>query len=227
MKMIGLIGGISWTSTIAYYRRLNELTRAKLGSLHSARCLIHSVDFESIEALQRRQDWVGLAQPMLEASLSLQAGGADCILIGANTMHITAPFLIEHLEIPILHIATATANRLLAEGHRRVLLLGTRFTMDLPFYREHLERRGLEVLLPGPEDRAEVNRIIYQELCLDQRRTTSAKALQQIIARADDHGAEAAILGCTELGLLLQSASLPLYDTLEIHVEAAVDWALT
>lgn len=229
MKTIGLLGGMSWESTQSYYRLINEGVKAQLGGLHSARLILYSVDFAQIEALQHRGDWEGCADILVSAARSLQAAGADFLVIGTNTMHKVAPRIADAVDLPLLHIADATAEVLRQDGIDTVGLLGTRFTMEQAFYRERLEQAGIRVLVPEPEDREEVHRIIYQELCQGDIRPESRARYLEVVDRLNGRGARAVILGCTEIGLLLNQADTPvaLYDTTEIHAQAAVIRALT
>ncbi|WP_421196068.1 aspartate/glutamate racemase family protein [Aeromonas jandaei] len=228
MKCIGLLGGMSWESTVSYYQALNRGVRAKLGGLHSARVLLNSVDFAEIERLQHAGDWPATARLLAAEARKLQDGGADFLLIGTNTMHKVAPEIEAAIDIPLLHIADATARRLQADGIKRVGLLGTRFTMEQDFYKGRLQTHfGLEVLVPAEAERERVHRIIYDELCLGEIRDASRAEYLSIIAGLA--AAEAVILGCTEIALLVgeAQAAVPLYDTTAIHAEAAVTLALT
>ncbi|MGL6413552.1 aspartate/glutamate racemase family protein [Aeromonas veronii] len=230
MKCIGLLGGMSWESTVSYYQALNRGVRAKLGGLHSARVLLNSVDFAEIERLQHAGDWPATARLLAAEARKLQDGGADFLLIGTNTMHKVAPEIEAAIDIPLLHIADATARRLQADGIKRVGLLGTRFTMEQDFYKGRLQTNfGLEVLVPAEAERERVHRIIYDELCLGEIRDASRAEYLAIIAGLAAAGAEAVILGCTEIALLVgeAQAAVPLYDTTAIHAEAAVTLALT
>lgn len=229
MKCIGLLGGMSWESSVSYYQALNRGVRARLGGLHSARVLLNSVDFAEIERLQHAGDWPATARLLSVAARDLQAGGADFLLIGTNTMHKVAPEIEAAIDIPLLHIADATARRLVADGVTRVGLLGTRFTMEQAFYKGRLTGQfGLEVLVPQAAERERVHRIIYDELCLGEIRPSSRAEYLAIIAGLAEAGAQAVILGCTEIALLVgdAQAAVPLYDTTAIHAEAAVEWAL-
>ena len=230
MKCIGLLGGMSWESTVSYYQALNRGVRAKLGGLHSARVLLNSVDFAEIERLQHAGDWPATARLLAAEARKLQDGGADFLLIGTNTMHKVAPEIEAAIDIPLLHIADATARRLQADGIQRVGLLGTRFTMEQDFYKGRLQTHfGLEVLVPAEAERERIHRIIYDELCLGEIRDASRAEYLAIIAGLAAAGAEAVILGCTEIALLVgeAQAAVPLYDTTAIHAEAAVTLALT
>ena len=229
MKLIGLIGGMSWESTESYYRLINQAVKARLGGLHSARLLLYSADFHEIEMLQRSGDWDTAGRLLADAARSLQAAGAECVLLCTNTMHKVAPAIEAAVSIPLLHIADATAAAIVAAGHTRVGLLGTRFTMEEAFYRERLaSRHGLDVLIPAAAERADVNRIIYQELCLGVIREESRARYREVISNLVAAGAQAIILGCTEISLLVSAAdaSVPLFDTTALHARAAVDFAL-
>ncbi len=229
MKTIGLLGGMSWESSLEYYRLINEGVKARLGGLHSARCLLWSFDFAEIEALQMAGDWDGAARAMAAAAQSLERGGAEGIVICTNTMHRLAPEVEAAVSIPLLHIADATARHILNDGCKTVGLLGTRFTMEQDFYRGRLESRfGLRVLTPDAPDRATIHEVIYQELCLGDVRENSRRAYLRIIDDLAGRGAEAVILGCTEITLLVQPehTTVPLYDTTRLHALAAVEWAL-
>ena len=229
MKTIGMIGGMSWESSIEYYRLINEAVKARLGDLHSAKSLMLSVDFAEIEVLQREGRWEEATQEMLEAARAVEAGGADFLIICTNTMHKMADEMQRNIGIPILHIADATAQVVREQGIRRVGLLGTRFTMEEDFYRGRLVARfGLEVLIPKAADREIVHRVIYDELVLGRIEPASKAEYLRIIARLAEAGAEGIILGCTEIGLLVSQpdSSLPLFDTTRIHALAAVDYAL-
>ncbi|WP_431024305.1 aspartate/glutamate racemase family protein [Halomonas sp. H5] len=229
MKTIGLLGGMSWESTASYYRALNEGVKAALGGLHSAKLCLYSVDFATIERLQHAGNWQATAEILCEAARAVEAGGADFLMICTNTMHKVAPEIGASITIPLLHIADATAQRLAADGIRRVGLLGTRFTMEQDFYKGRLaEGFGIEVLVPDAEQRALVHEVIYAELCRGRVLESSRRHYLQIIAALHERGAEAVILGCTEIALLVQQAHtpVPLYDTTAIHAEEAVKWAL-
>ena len=230
MKCIGLLGGMSWESTVSYYQALNRGVRAQLGGLHSARVLLSSVDFADIERLQHAGDWPATARLLAVEARKLQDGGADFLLIGTNTMHKVAPEIEAAIDIPLLHIADATAAKLRADGITRVGLLGTRFTMEQDFYKGRLQDRfGLAVLVPDEAGRERVHRIIYDELCLGEIRESSRAEYLAIIEALAAAGAEAVILGCTEIALLVGDAraAVPLYDTTAIHAEAAITMALS
>ncbi|MDR3475944.1 MAG: aspartate/glutamate racemase family protein [Devosia sp.] len=227
MKTIGLIGGMSWESTAHYYRVLNEETARRLGGLHSAPILLHSVDFAPIEELQRAGDWQQTGAMLAGIAKRLEGAGAGLIGLATNTMHIVADQIAAWLSVPFVHIADPTADALLADGFTRVGLLGTRFTMEMPFYKEKLVARGLEVLVPEV-DVTNLNGIIYEELCLgivrDASRQTYVRAIELLAAR----GAEAVILGCTEIAMLIDDdvSPLPVFDTTDLHARALVDRAL-
>lgn len=229
MKTVGMLGGMSWESTSSYYTAINEGIKASLGGLHSAKICMVSVDFHEVEVLQSQGNWDEAAELLAQASLSVQAGGADFLLICTNTMHKVAPQIEASLTIPILHIADATALELKSNGIARVGLLGTRFTMEQDFYKGRLsEQHGIEVLVPDENDRSTVHDIIYNELCLGEVKPESKAAYVEIINTLHAQGAQAVILGCTEIALLVQQhdTHVPLYDTTEIHAMAAVNYAL-
>ena len=229
MQVIGLIGGMSWESSAEYYRLINQSVRARLGGLRSARCLMWSFDFGEIEALQHAGRWDEAGQLLIDAAQRLERGGADFVLICTNTMHRMAGEVQAAIGVPLLHIADPTAARIKAAGVRRVGLLGTAFTMEQDFYRGRLERlHGLEVLVPGDEDRAVVHRVIYEELVQGRVEDGSRAAYRGVIAGLVARGAEASILGCTEIMLLVrpEDSAVPLFDTTAIHAEAAVERSL-
>lgn len=229
-KVIGLIGGMSWESSAEYYRIINERVRDRLGGLHSARCLMWSFDFAEIEALQHAGRWEDATALMIDAARRLERGGADFVVICTNTMHRMADQVQAAIGLPLLHIADPTAERIRAAGLRRVGLLGTAFTMEQDFYKGRLvQKHGLEVLVPGDADRATVHRVIYDELVQGRIDEASREAYRGVIARLVERGAEAVILGCTEIMLLVRSedSPVPLYDTTAIHAEAAVELALS
>ena len=228
-KVIGLLGGMSWESSAEYYRIINEAVRERLGGLHSARCLMWSFDFATVEALQHAGRWDDATALMIDAARRLERGGADFILICTNTMHRMADAVQAAIGIPILHIADPTAERIKAAGLRRIGLLGTAFTMEQDFYKGRLARQhGLEVLVPEDADRATVHRIIYDELVQGRVEPASRAAYREIIARLVARGAEAVILGCTEIMLLVkpEDSNVPQFDTTAIHAEVAVERAL-
>jgi aspartate racemase len=230
MKMIGLIGGMSWESSAEYYRIINEGARDRLGPTASARCLLWSFDFAEIEALQHKGDWQGLTARMIDAARRLEAGGADMLLICTNTMHRMADEVQAAVSVPLLHIADPTAERVKAAGFKKVGLLGTAFTMEQAFYKGRLaDQHGLDVIVPSDEDRATVHRIIYEELVAGTILAKSRDAYRGIIARLVKNGAEAVILGCTEIMLLVrpEESQVPIFDTTALHAAAAVEMALT
>ncbi|MEU4998424.1 aspartate/glutamate racemase family protein [Streptomyces sp. NPDC021622] len=228
MKTIGLLGGMSWESSSAYYRLLNELVRERLGGLHSARCVLYSVDFAEIEELQVAGEWERAGELLAAAAKGVETAGADLVLICTNTMHKVADQVQGALSVPLLHLADATADAVLDAGVRRVALLGTAFTMEQDFYRERLVSRGLDVLVPDAAGRALVHRVIYEELCVGVVRDESRAAYQGVIADLVRGGAEGVILGCTEIELLIgqEHSEVPLFPTTRIHAEAAVAAAL-
>ncbi|EPG0610391.1 aspartate/glutamate racemase family protein [Vibrio fluvialis] len=230
MKTIGMIGGMSWESTLSYYKAINEGVKAALGGLNSAQICLYSVNFEPIEKLQHEGKWDETAQLLALAAKSVEAGGADFLLICTNTMHKVAPEIEAQISIPILHIADATAKQLQQDGIERVGLLGTRFTMEQEFYKGRLQQQfGIDVLIPDAEQRQQVHRVIYEELCLGTIRPESRAQYVEIVEDLHRRGAQAVILGCTEIALLIQQhdTDVPLYDTTKIHAEQAVQLALT
>jgi len=230
MKTIGMLGGMSWESSLEYYRLVNEGIKERLGGLHSARCLLYSVDFAEVEVLQSEGRWDEAERFMIEAARRLERGGADFVVICTNTMHKSADAIERSLRVPLLHIADAAAEAVKREGIRRVGLLGTRFTMEENFYKGRLaDRHGLEVLVPDEPDRKTVHRVIYEELVLGKILPSSREAYRRIIARLVRDGAEGVVLGCTEIGLLVKAedSSVPLFDTTRLHAEAAVSLALS
>lgn len=222
-RTIGLIGGMSWESTLPYYRHINEVVRRECGGLHSARLLLHSVDFHDIEVLQRAGDWEAAGAHLAGAARGLHAGGADFLVLCTNTMHRVADAIEVATPLPLLHIADPTAAALAKLGARKVGLLGTRFTMEQDFYRQRLQRQGLEVIVPDAGAREDVHRIIYEELCQGVLREASRERYRQVIAALVQAGADAIVLGCTEIALLVRAedASVPLLDTALLHAEAA------
>lgn len=229
MKTIGLLGGMSWESTVTYYQNINLAVKEALGGLHSAQCLLYSVDFHEIEACQKRGEWARSGAVLLDAARRLQGAGADFIVVCTNTMHKVVPQLQEGLDIPILHIAQVTADALLARGVGRVALLGTRYTMEQDFYKSVLVNRGIEVLIPNPGEREEIDHIIFHQLCLGEIRGDSKARFLAVIERLAAEGAQGVILGCTEIGLLVSQGdtAVPLYDTTAIHAAAAAREALS
>lgn len=229
MRTIGLLGGMSWESTALYYRYLNEGVRDRLGALHSARIAMISVDFHEIEVLQAAGDWDGAGRALAREARALERAGAEAIVLCTNTMHRVADAIEAAVDVPLLHLADATAGACLRAGARTVLLLGTRFTMEQAFYRERLERAGLRVVTPDEDGRATVHRIIYDELCLGLVEEPSRAAVAEIVQRV--HAAtpvDGVIEGCTEIGMLHlhDLVPLPLFDTTKIHADEALAWAL-
>jgi aspartate racemase len=228
MRTLGLLGGMSWESTLPYYRHINERVREKLGGLHSAKLVLYSVDFAEIERLQHIGDWAAAGRMLADAAQALERAGAEALVLCTNTMHRVLDAIEPAIGIPVLHIADATARRIRAAGLSRVGLLATRFTMEQDFYRGRLEKNGFTVIVPDDGERAEIHRIIYEELCLGVIREASATAYRKIMASLVACGAEGLILGCTEIGLLVGAGdtSVPVFDTACIHAEEAADWAL-
>jgi aspartate racemase len=230
MKTIGLLGGMSWESTLAYYRAINEGIKNALGGLHSAKIAMYSVDFEPIEKLQHAGDWEGTVRILSEAAKRVQAAGADFLLICTNTMHKVAPEIEAAIQIPLLHIADATAEILVSEGVKSVGLLGTAFTMEQEFYKGRLtDKYGLDVLVPNENDRQIVHKVIYEELCMGKVENDSKAEYLRIIDGLGARGAQAVILGCTEIGMLVNQAdtNMKLFDTTAIHARKAVEYAIT
>ena len=230
MKTIGLIGGMSWESSIEYYRIINELTKAKLGGLHSAKSLMASVDFAEIEVLQHEGRWEEASALMVESARSLERGGADFVVLCTNTMHKSAEEIQAGIRIPFLHIADATAQVVKKSGIQKIGLLGTRFTMEEDFYKGRLSQNfSLDVLIPNAQGREIVHRVIYDELVLGKIEIRSKEKYLEIIEQMVSAGAEGIILGCTEIGLLVhqEDSQVPLFDTTRIHAESAVEYALT
>ena len=230
MKTIGLIGGMSWESSIEYYRIINEMTKAKLGGLHSAKSLMVSVDFAEIEVLQHEGRWEEASALMVETARSLERGGADFVVLCTNTMHKSAGEIQAGISIPFLHIADATAQVVKKSGIQKIGLLGTRFTMEEDFYKGRLAQNfGLDVIIPDAHEREIVHRVIYDELVLGKIEIRSKEKYLEIIGQMVSAGAEGIILGCTEIGLLVhqEDSQVPLFDTTRIHAESAVEYALT
>lgn len=229
MKTIGLIGGMSWESSLEYYRLINELTRERLGGQNNAKSVLYTVNFHEIEQMQIEGRWDDAARELAEAGQCLERGGADFILLCTNTMHKVAPEIQAAVQIPLLHIASATAQRIQAAGLKRIGLLGTAYTMEQDFYKGILEREyGLEVLIPNEAERREVHRIIYDELCLGRVLPESRQIYREVMQNLEARGAEGIILGCTEITLLVnqEDSTTPQFDTTQIHAEVAVDYAL-
>ena len=229
MKTIGMIGGMSWESTLNYYRAVNEGVKQQLGGFHSAKVALYSVDFAEIEDLQRQGDWGKMAEILSEAAKGVEASGADFLMICTNTMHKVADAVTDAVSIPLLHIADATAVQLRADNITKVGLLGTSFTMEQDFYKNRLsEKYGIEVVVPSKSDRGLVHDVIFQELCLGTINDSSRDEYVRITGQLAEEGAQAVILGCTEIALLIQQqhTDVPLYDTTAIHAKSAVDLAL-
>ncbi len=229
MKKIGLIGGMSWESSLEYYRIINETVKQKLGGLHSAECVMYSVDFDEIEKLQHQGKWEDLTQIMIDCAQRLEKAGANLIIICTNTMHKMAREVESSINIPLLHITDATAEKIKEKGFKKVGLLGTKFTMEEDFYKGRLiEKHGLEVIVPNSEEMQIVHDIIFHELCLGIIKETSKEQYKKIIINLAEKGAEGVILGCTEIPMLIkqEEVEVPLFDTIKIHAEFAVDYAI-
>ena len=228
MKTIGIIGGMSWESSAEYYRLINAQVRDRLGAAHSASSLMLSLDFQRIADLQRAGDWDTLTAEMIAAARALERGGAGCVVIATNTMHLMADAVAASVSIPLLHIADAAGTAIRAAGHARIGLLGTVFTMEQPFYAERLARWGVDAIVPPADDRATVNAINYDQLVRGRILPASRAAYAQVIARLVARGADAVLLGCTEIMLLVrpEDSPVPLFDTTALHAAAAVEWAL-
>ncbi len=228
MKTIGLIGGMSWESTVTYYQILNETVKQRLGGLHSAKILLYSIDFDEIEKYQSSGEWEKSAEVLSQAAMNLEKAGADFIVICTNTMHKVAPKIQSHISIPIIHIAEATADELIKRGISRVALLGTKYTMTQDFYKDKLLKAGIDVVIPDSTGIETVNDIIYKELCLGIISEESKKKYLEIIDRLAEQGAQGVILGCTEIGLLIQQTdtSLPVFDTTQIHAIKAAELSI-
>jgi len=229
MKTIGLIGGMSWESSLEYYRILNQAVKEKLGGFHSAKCLMYSVDFEEIEKLQHKGKWDELTDIMIDAAQRVEKAGADFIVICTNTMHKMAPEVESCLTVPLLHIADVTAEQIKIKGQKKVGLLGTRFTMEQEFYKGRLTKtHGIEVIIPYEEQRKIIHNILYKELVQGEVSKVSKNKFKDIISSLSSRGAEGIILGCTEIPLLVKQEDydIPLYDTTDIHARAAVELAL-
>ncbi|MCD6265704.1 MAG: aspartate/glutamate racemase family protein [Deltaproteobacteria bacterium] len=229
MKTIGLIGGMSWESSSEYYKIINETVKERLGGLNSAKCIMYSVDFEEIASLQHQGEWEELTRLMIRFAQQLERAGADFIVICTNTMHKMAREVQDNINIPLLHIADATAERIKQQGLRKPGLLGTKFTMEEDFYKKRLkEKYNLDVMIPSNTDRAVIDSVIYNELCLGILRQSSKEKFKEIIGRLVSNGADGLILGCTEIPLLIsqEDVEVPLFDTTTIHSKAAVEFAL-
>ena len=229
MKKIGLIGGMSWESTVDYYKILNSEVKKRLGTPHSAEIIMHSVDFAEIERLQAAGDWEELSSKMINLAKKLEKAGADMILICANTMHQMAPAVQAELEIPLLHIADAAAEKIKADGLNKVALLGTKYTMEGDFYKNRIEKNyGIDVIIPDSKDRNLIHRIIYEELVSGILKDSSKEKFKEIILDLEEKGAEGVILGCTEIPLLVKAedSNLPIFNTTELHAKKAVEYSL-
>ncbi|TKH11485.1 aspartate/glutamate racemase family protein [Peribacillus simplex] len=228
MKTIGLIGGMSWESSLEYYRIINEEVKAKLGGLHSAKCILYSVDFEEIERYQADGDWESSGKLLGDVALSLEKAGAEMIVICTNTMHKVIGYIEEKVSLPILHIADSTAKQIQKSKISTVGLLGTKYTMEQDFYKTRIESNGINVLIPNDEDRKVINKVIYKELCLGEIQQSSRDYYKKVIKGLVDDGAEGIILGCTEIGLLIkpEDSEVPLFNTAVIHAIEAVNMAL-
>ncbi|MGE7184213.1 aspartate/glutamate racemase family protein [Peribacillus sp. NPDC006672] len=228
MKTIGLIGGMSWESSLEYYRIINEEVKAKLGGLHSAKCILYSVDFEEIERYQAEGDWESSGKLLADVALSLEKAGAEMIVICTNTMHKVVGYIEEKVSLPILHIADSTAKQIKKFKISTVGLLGTKYTMEQDFYKTRIEANGIKVLIPNEEDRKVINQVIYEELCLGEIQQSSRDYYKKVIKGLIDDGAEGIILGCTEIGLLVkqEDSEVPLFDTAVIHAVDTVNMAL-
>lgn len=228
MKKMGLLGGMSWESSLEYYRIINELVKSRLGGSHSANCLLYSFDFHEIEELQHKGEWERLKSLLVEEANKLKIAGAEFIVICTNTMHLMAPDIEENTGLKVIHIADATSDEIIKRDVRKVLLLGTKFTMEGTFYRERLEGKGIEVMIPSESDRQIIHDIIYNELILGVLNAESRQRYVDIINKATDSGATGVVLGCTEIPLLIKKndVAVEVFDTTEIHAKAAVDFAI-
>lgn len=228
MKVIGLLGGMSWESTVSYYQIINQQIKQQLGGLHSAKIILYSVDFDEIERCQITGNWEKSAKILGNVAFQLEQAGADFILICTNTMHKVAPQISNRLTVPLIHIADATTTALKQQQIQRVALLGTKYTMLEDFYKQRIIEQGIDVIVPTKTDIEEINRIIFTELCLGKIEVSSRRIFQRIIAELQQQGAEGVILGCTEIGLLIQQQDsvLPIFDTTELHAKRAVELAL-
>ncbi|MEC0129036.1 aspartate/glutamate racemase family protein [Paenibacillus pabuli] len=228
MKTIGLIGGMSWESSLEYYRIINEEVKIKLGGLHSAKCILYSVDFEEIERYQAEGDWESSGELLGNVAQALEKAGAEMIVICTNTMHKVIKHIEEKVSLPIVHIADSTADQIQKSKISTVGLLGTKYTMEQDFYKTRIEFNGIQVLVPNEEERTGINKIIYEELCLGKIQQESRDYYKEVIKRLVDDGAEGIILGCTEIGLLVkpEDSEVPLFDTTRIHAIESVNLAL-
>jgi aspartate racemase len=229
MKMIGLVGGLSWESSKEYYRIINETVNERLRGLHSAKCMMYSLDFGEIREIQQTKGWDEVTKILIDAAQRLEAAGADIVLICANTMHKFVPEIQREIHVPVLHIADATAEKVRGKGLRKVGLLGTKMTMEEDFYKGRIGGRfGIDVLVPDKDERDFIERVIFDELCVGKMNASSKKRFKEIIGKLVDNGAEGIILGCTEIPLLIkqEDVNVPVFDTTEIHAKAAVEFAL-
>ena len=228
LKTIGLIGGMSWESTVTYYKIINETIKEKLGGLHSAKCILYSVDFQEIEECQANGNWEKSGEILGEAANNLEKAGADFIVICTNTMHKVVNQIKEKISIPILHIAEMTAEKILEKGLKNIALLGTKYTMEQDFYKSKLIEKGINVIIPDKNDIEIINEVIYDELCLGTINSDSKKKFLEIVDKLRNKGAEGIILGCTEIGLLIKNADtdVPLFDTAIIHAEQAAIYSI-
>ena len=228
LKTIGLIGGMSWESTVTYYKIINETVKEKLGGLHSAKCILYSVDFQEIEECQANGNWEKSGEILGEAAYNLEKAGADFIVICTNTMHKVVNQIKEKISIPILHIAEMTAEKILEKGLKNIALLGTKYTMEQDFYKSKLIEKGINVIVPDKNDVEIINKVIYDELCLGTINSNSKKKFLEIVDKLRSKGAEGIILGCTEIGLLIKNADtdVPLFDTAIIHAEQAAIYSI-
>jgi aspartate racemase len=229
MKTIGLVGGLSWESSKEYYRIINETVNERLRGLHSAKCMMYSLDFAEIREIQQTKGWDEVTKILIDAAQRLEAAGADIVLICANTMHKFVPEIQRRIHVPILHIADATAEKVLGKGLKKVGLLGTKMTMEEDFYKGRIrERFGIDVLVPDKDERDFIERVIFDELCVGKMNTSSKRRFKEIVGKLVENGAEGVILGCTEIPLLIkqEDVNVPVFDTTEIHAKAAVEFAL-
>lgn len=228
MKTIGIIGGMSWESTATYYLELNRYINKKLGGYYSAKCILYNVQYQEIKEIHKNGNWERAGEILGAAALTLQNAGADFIILATNTMHIVAPRIQEEIHIPFLHIAEATADKLLADNVKSVALLGTRFTMEKDFYKNVLISRGIRVMIPSSEEVDNIHKIINKELIIGQMKDSSRKYFSNVITGLKQLGAEGVILGCTEIGLLVKQgdSALPVYDTALIHADTAAEYAM-
>ena len=228
MKTIGLIGGMSWESTVTYYKIINETVKEKLGGLHSAKCILYSIDFQEIEECQANGNWEKSGEILGEAANNLEKAGADFIVICTNTMHKVINQIKEKISIPILHIAEMTAEKILEKGLKNIALLGTKYTMEQDFYKSKLIEKGINVIIPDKNDIEIINKVIYDELCLGTINSNSKKKFLEIVDKLRSKGAEGIILGCTEIGLLIKNedTDVPLFDTAVIHAEEAAIYSI-